>query len=198
MVKQVVRNYIYYSDAKIGELAQQLPVPWWQRALNRVSGFGASVAGTGANLNLRDSPPEPVLSTLQKVWRYLEAEGVIGTFDEPKQYVYGKLVFYYGTFDNPPVFFLVGSTERTIVALGGSKKHVRGQRDQQIRASENTHNVTMEPEVATLLYAASEIGSSREPIAIPTADTPPSWAIYVANMYKNWQFWEGRTMEFEV
>jgi hypothetical protein len=56
----------------------------------------------------------------------------------------------------------------------------------------------MEPEVATLLYAASDIGSSREPIAIPSADTPPSWAIYVANMYKNWQFWEGRTMEFEV
>jgi hypothetical protein len=137
---------------------------------------------------------------MQAVWRYLDEERLVGSFDEPRQFFYGQLEFYYGDFDtvNPPVWFLVGATDQTIVALGGSKKHVRGFRDQDVRPAENAQSVTMEPDVATLIYTA-EAGSSEAPINAPTAATDQDlWATPVALIHSNWQFQKGKKMVFEV
>jgi uncharacterized protein DUF7019 len=196
-----VRTYVYYSNDKIADLEQQLPVPpWWRRALGRIRGAGVGVpGGPSASVNVGPPNPEPILRTMQRVWRYLDSElKLVGTFDDSKEYFYGRLEFYYGIFDsvNPPVFFLVGATNQTIVALGGSKKHVRGHRDQEIRAAENAQNVTMEPDVAKLIHTASAAGSSiTMPAAAPGEDI---WASYVAGMYSNWSFWEGRKAVYEV
>ena len=137
---------------------------------------------------------------MQAVWVDLADEGLIGSFDEPEHFFYGQLVFYYGIFDmaDPPVFFLVGSTDRTIVGLGGSKRHVRGFRGREIPVADGAQAVVMEPDVATLIYTASE-GVSQVPTESPTAAPEEDIrAIHVAALYENWQFWKGKKMKFEI
>lgn len=194
------RTYVYYSDAKILELRQQMPLSRWERATRRVTEVGGTVLGTGGKIGIGPPASEPILLTMQAVWIDLFDEGLIGSFDEPEQFFYGRLVFYYGIFDevDPSVFFLVGATDRTIVGLGGSKKHVRGFRGREIPVADDAQAVVMEPDVATLIYTASETpsqGSTESLTAEPGEDIR---ANHVAGLYKNWQFWRGRKMEFEI
>jgi hypothetical protein len=202
MEPATLRTYIYYSDEKIRDLAQQLPLPsWWRRALGRVRGVGGTgPGGIGGKIDIGPPEPEPILRTMQKVWRQLDLRREVGTFDEPKRYFYGRLGFYYGTFDvvDPPVFFLVGATERTIVALGGSLKNVRGHRDREIRAAENAEKVTMEPDVAAVIHTASVTGPSDASMEPPSAPPTEDWAIHVAGIHRNWEGRKGSKMEFEV
>jgi hypothetical protein len=122
------RSYIYYSDRKILEQKAQVPQSKWKRAARRVAGVGVTVFGTGGTIDLGPPEPESILRDMQNVCMDLGQEGRIGTLDEPKDYFYGTLVFFYDVYDtvNPPVFFLVGATDRTIVGLGGSPDHMRG------------------------------------------------------------------------
>ena len=201
-VSQTRRTYVYYSDDKVLEHKQQVPSSRWQRAIERlkdVDEVEVTVLGTGAKVGIGPRASEPVLRTMQEMWVDLADEGRIGTFDEPREYFYGKLVFYYGLFNmvDPPVFFLVGATDQTIIALGGSQKHVRGHRGREIPVADDAQAVVMEPDVATLLYKASVAASPR-----PSTEFPPPApaddirAVHVAGLYKNWEFWEGRKMEY--
>lgn len=196
------RTYIYYSDRKILEWRQQVPPSRWERATRRLEGVDVSIIGIGGvSVKLGPPPSEPVLQTLRAMWVDLADEGMIGTFDEPRAYVYGVLTFNYGLFDivANPVLFLVGATDQTIVALGGSQTHVRGFRGAQIRAPENAQHALMESDVADFLHAAAQTG-----LPGPSADIPPRSpdedirAVHVAGLYANRQFWEGRKMEYEV
>ena len=191
------RTYIYYSDEKILGLKDDVPAPRWTRALGRVNKIGATVLGSGVEIGIGPPSSEPILQTLQAVWVDLADEGEIGTFDDPaKRYFYGKLPFYYGLFKlvDPPIFFLVGATEKTIVALGGEWKHVRGFRGHEVPvADEGAQAVVVEPDVATVLYEAS---GAPEIEALTEKDDIR--AIHVAGLYGNWKFWKGRKLEFEV
>jgi hypothetical protein len=193
------RTYIYYSDEKILALKDEVPPPRWTRALGRVNKIGATVLGSGGEISIGPPSSEPILQTLQAVWVDLADEGEIGTFDDPaKRYFYGTLTFYYGLFKlvDPPVFFLVGATDKTIVALGGAWKHVRGfrGRDEIPIPDEGAQPVVVEPDVATVLYESS--GASTEIEALTGNDDIR--AIHVAGLYHNWKFWKGKKLEFEV
>ena len=156
------------------------------------------VLGTGATIGIRAPEPEPILRTLQTVWMDLADEGLIGSFDEPREYFYGKLVFYYDLFNvvDPPVIFLVGETDQTIVALGGSQKHVRGFRDREIPVSEDAHGVFMEPDVAMLIHEAEAPGALDKPPTIEPGEDIRAY--YVAQLYKSWREKKVGKMEFEV
>lgn len=198
-MEQARRTYIYYSDDKI--LAQQarVPKPRWKRATGRVNQAGVMVLGTGLSVGLGPPETEPILRTMQGVWMDLGDEGAIGTFDEPEKYFYGRLTFYYGIFEmvDPAVFFLVGATDRTIVALGGSKHHVRGFRGRPVPVPDKeAQPVVMEPDVATLIYESALPEASAE--IAPARPGEDIRAIHVALMHQNWEFWKGRRMEFEV
>ncbi len=193
------RTYIYYSDDKILELRQQIPLSRWERATRRVTSVGATVLGTGGNIGIGPPASEPILRTMQAVWIDPFDGGLIGSFDEPEQFFYGELVFYHGFFDmvDPPVFFLVGATDRTIVGLGGSKRHVRGFRGREIPVADDAQAVVMEPDVATLIYN-SEAGSQRSTENLTAVPGVDSRALQVANLYENWQFREGKMAKFEI
>jgi hypothetical protein len=193
------RSYVYYSDRKILELQAQVPSSRLKRAFNRVEQVGATVFGTGGTIAIRPPEEEPLLRAMQTVWMDLGDEGRIGTFDEPKDFFYGTLVFFYDVYDtvDPPVFFLLGATDRTIVGLGGSTDHVRGFRGRQIRAKEGSPYVVMEPDVAEVIYRAEARRRRKEEIS-PTAPAQDLRAIHVAGMLKNWEGCKGNKMEFEV
>jgi hypothetical protein len=196
------RTYIYYSDEKILALKDAVPTTRWRRALDalgRVNEFGVTVLGSGVKLGIGPPSAEPILQKLQGVWADLADEGEIGTFDDPaKRYVYGTLTFHYGLFKlvDPPLFYLTGATERTIVAFGGKWEHVRGFRNpgQIPIPDEGATPVVVEPDVVAVLYAAA--GAS---IEIETlSENDDIRAVHTAALYNNRPFWEGKTLEFEV
>jgi hypothetical protein len=193
------RTYIYYSERKVLELKDDVPPSRWKRAASRVAGVGVTVFGTGAKIDLGPPEREPILRTMQNLWMDLGEEGEIGTFDEPKRYFYGTLVFYHDVYDtvDPPVFFLVGATDRTIVGLGGSPDHVRGFRGRQIRAAHGAPRVVMEPDVADVIYRAELAPAEQEEIT-PAGPGQDIRAIHLAKMYESWRSWKGKKMEFEV
>jgi hypothetical protein len=200
-MEQISRTYLYYSDDKILQYKQQVPASRWERAIRRVNQIGFTVVGTGPTFTIGPPASEPILRTMQEMWIDLADEGRIGTFDEPREYVYGRLDFHYGLYNivDPPVLFLVGATDRTIVALGGSQKHVRGFRDREIRVAEDAQAVFVEPDVPNLILQAEALsqGAPAETMT-PAAPDEDIRAQDVARLYEDWQSRQIRRMEFEV
>ena len=87
---------------------------------------GAAEAHSG--VKLREPEHDPILQLLQSVWKKLDRQRAVGTFDEPKSFFYGQLEFYYAEYQEKPlpspVLFLAGATDRTVLGLGGSLKYV--------------------------------------------------------------------------
>lgn len=198
-MEQIRRTYIYYSDDKILRLRRQIPLGRWERVKQRLGGVEVTVLGSGARISMVPPGEETILSSLQRVWVDLDEQGRIDTFDEPEEFVYGKLVFYYGIFDmfDPPLFVLAGATDRTIVVLGGQKIHVRGFRDREIRVAPDAAPIVMEPEVATVLYASEAALPGARTQSLTAAPDEDLRAGYAAKMYRDWN-WQGNKMEFEV
>ena len=195
-MEQIRRTYIYYSDDKILDLRQQIPLGRWEKVKQRLGGVEVTVLGSGAKISMVPPGEDTILSSLQRVWADLDDQGRIGTFDGPREFVYGKLVFYYGVFDmfDPPLFILAGATDSTIIVLGGQKIHVRGFRDREIRVAPDAVPIVMEPEVGTVLYASMFEARTENLTAAPDEDVR---AGYAAKMYSDWN-WRGNKMEFEV
>lgn len=171
-----------------------------RRALSRSGELEVKVGGTGGKVAIGPAESEPVLRSMQEMWADLLNYGRIGSFDRPREYFHGKLVFYYGLFNivDPPVFFLVGATDETIVALGGSQKHVRGHRGRDIPVADDAGAVVMEPDVADLIYEA-EVSSTQTLLeSQPQAPVDDIRADHVALLYNKWRFIKGEKMEFEV
>src|SRR5215469_13841280 len=100
-------------------------------------------SGVGAVLKHKEQE-ETRYSKLKLVLRYLEDQQAIGWIDAPKEYFQGTLSMRWGLFpekdkpyqqglagmlpgmDHPHIAFFGGSTNRTIVGLAGSPKHVLG------------------------------------------------------------------------
>ena len=194
------RTYIYYSDDKIRDYQQQVTPSKWKSALRRLEQLEAKVLGSGGTLKFGPPASDPILRSMQTMFSDLANQGLVGTFDEPRRYFHGTLEFHYGFFNlvNPPVIFLVGATDRTLVALGGSQKHVRGFRDRkEIPVADGARAVVMEPDVATLIYASEASPPGLPPEEPPLARGEDIRARHVAGMYKNWKS-RGEKMEFEV
>lgn len=128
-----LKNYVYISDTKLINLCSQIP-----------KGILETIAGE-LNINVkfvlleagvtmkRDLPRETRYTRLQVVVNYLEKHqpSDIGTIDAPKIYFKGVLPMHWRLIPPPPsdqtkLVYWGGSTERTILGLGGSSQHVIG------------------------------------------------------------------------
>ena len=118
-----LRYYVYLSNAKVDMLLAQVDPGFARRRTTEVS---VNLPGVGARRGV-DADPDRV-SRLERVVRYLEDHGDLGTVDEPGQYFWGLLPMRWGRAAAPepgPVYF-GGRTELTIVCLGGSASHLIG------------------------------------------------------------------------
>jgi hypothetical protein len=104
------RYYLYVSDSKVDMLLAQMDPSFTRKRTTELSlnltvlaGKHASEAPAGGERTAR----------LQRVVRYLEEHGDLGTVDEPGQFFWGLMPLRWGPFP-------------TVVGLGGSGHHVLG------------------------------------------------------------------------
>jgi hypothetical protein len=118
------RYYLYVSDSKVDMLLAQMDPSFTRKRTTELSlnltvlaGKHASEAPAGGERTAR----------LQRVVRYLEEHGDLGTVDEPGQFFWGLMPLRWGPFPTEPTLvYFGGETERTVVGLGGSGHHVLG------------------------------------------------------------------------
>lgn len=116
-----LRYYVYLSETKIEMLFGQIP----RAARDDLSAefkinlgvVSSSVQGRG-----RSTMQSQVLATE----KYLSSEGMVGTVDEPAEFFEGSMTMRWGPIEDSPAVLFVGSTDETIVGLGGSLQHVLG------------------------------------------------------------------------
>ena len=180
-----IRKYMYVSLPRVDEAYGQSATRS-ARAFARWRGGGISVVGTGPTVNLDRSEQRFELQReLQHVREHLNDTGQLGTLDEPQEYFYGRISMFYAAFDNvnPAVLYLVGETERTVVALGGPLMHVVGRNEASAKSREGARMVISEREV-TRAVAHAQRERHRNANESPTP--PPQterWELDVVETY---------------
>jgi hypothetical protein len=126
-----VQHYIYVSDTKVDMLAAQVP-----RRLRDQIAADLKLDVKVLAVSIKQAPAEETrYSKLALITRYLTHHGDVGTMDEPKAYFMGTLPMRWGELRDwkdrvgpagSPAIYFVGETDATVVALGGSMRHVLG------------------------------------------------------------------------
>lgn len=177
-------DFFYVSDTKLDWLYDRFPQSWWRRALGRISGANITILGFGGGASVH-ATEKTRMQKLRWVEHRLNESDEVGSVDQPKHYFAGRIAMYYGAFDmvDPPVMYLVGESDRTIVALGGSLHHVRGRSVESTRAREDAKRTIFEPEVARAVRRAQ---TSVDSLPTFAAQRDQQWAIDVAETYWHW------------
>jgi hypothetical protein len=152
------RYYVYVSDSKIDMLLAQMDPAFTRKRTTELSlnltvlaGKRSSEAPAGGERTAR----------LQRVVRYLEDHGDLGTVDEPGQFFWGLLPVRWGPFPTEPTLvYFGGATERTVVGLGGSGSHVLG----AAAAADSAIPRSMTPALLAGLRTDPQIGALAETI----------------------------------
>jgi hypothetical protein len=119
------RYYVYISDSKIDMLCQQIDPGLGRK---RTSEVKLNVVGLGGQRRTEIPAGGERIVRLSRVIRHLEEYGDVGSIDVPGQYFRGLLPLQWGPFGEveSSLVYFGGHTERTILGLGGSGKHVLG------------------------------------------------------------------------
>lgn len=117
--------YVYVSDSKIDMLLPQIDPGFGAK---RKAELGVSLKVLTAKRTV-ETPANDRIARLETVVRHLRDHGDLGSVDEPGQFFWGLLPMRWGPFPadgESPLVFFGGRTERTVVGLGGSLRHVLG------------------------------------------------------------------------
>ena len=116
-----MRYYVYLSETKIDMLFGQIP----RAARDDLSAefkINLGVVSSSVRGGERSTQQRRVLA----IDKYLRSQRMVGTVDEPAEYFEGSLSMRWGPLDKGPAVLFTGSTDRTVLALGGSLRHVLG------------------------------------------------------------------------
>jgi hypothetical protein len=117
-----MRSFVYLSTAKLEPLYAHVREPIRKRVAVAL-GISVPVLPVAPRLEAEVRPPSTSeIGMLAVVLSHLDEAGAIGTVDEPRAYFGGRLTLNWGSADE--FVFLSGSTERTLVALTGSNRHM--------------------------------------------------------------------------
>ena len=159
------RRYMYLSPTRLDELYADAATRR-DRAAERSRGGGIKVLGSGVDVPLdRPEQRHRVNREVERVRRYLEREGRLGTLDDPWEHFYGRMSMVYVPVEHvrPAVVYLVGETEQTVVALGGPLKNMVGRDPESSKSDETALGVLSEKQVAAAIVDAQ----SKKGIEVP-------------------------------
>jgi hypothetical protein len=120
---------MYVSKNKVEDLIESLPPTFWSRLSAKV-GFALPPVQLEASLKER---PETRSAIREQIEKTLRKQGRLGSVDEPPpfveghaRYVVGELTMRWAVHEDirPQIVWFVGSTDRTLIALGGRARHL--------------------------------------------------------------------------
>jgi uncharacterized protein DUF7019 len=115
--------YLYVSDSKVDMLLPQIDP-------GRVGRHTTEVVVTlkifSAKRSVESSAEVTRFARLERVVRHLQDFGDLGPIDAPGQFFGGIMPVRWGSFHGTSLVYFGGETERTVVGLGGSGRHVLG------------------------------------------------------------------------
>ena len=136
-----MKYYVYISDAKVDMLLAQIPHDAKQRFATE---FKFDLKLLSASRKTETEAEDNRYTRLDAVVTFIREYGNLGTVDEPNEYVEGSLDMRWGPYgeddEKGSLIYFGGVTERTIVGLGGSMKHVIGNSGQT-----NAHSHSFTP-----------------------------------------------------
>lgn len=116
-----MRYYVYLSETKIDMLFGQIPRAA-REDLSAELKINLGVVSSSVKGGERSTPERRVVA----IEEYLRSKRMVGTVDEPSEFFEGSLSMRWGPIDRGPAVVFTGSTDRTVLALGGSLRHVVG------------------------------------------------------------------------
>jgi hypothetical protein len=116
--------YLYISDIKVDMLLSQIDAGFDRK---RATEIGADLKFVSVKHSVESATADRV-TRLERVLRYLDGSGDVGTVDVPGPYFRGRLPMRWGSpaAGRASLVYFGGRTERTIVGLGGASGHVLG------------------------------------------------------------------------
>ncbi|WP_263353309.1 DUF7019 family protein [Acidicapsa acidisoli] len=122
-----MKYYIYISDAKVDMLFPQVPHDIKKKVALE---FKMDLKLLSASRKTETESEDNRIARLETVVDFIREYGDIGTADRPGEYIEDTLSMRWGYYgfqrDDNPVVYFGGETERTILGLGGSTKHLIG------------------------------------------------------------------------
>lgn len=144
--------YLYVSDSKVDMLLAQIDPT---RIGKRTAEVGVTLSFFTAKRSVESSVEAARFARLERVVRYLQDFGDLGPIDAPGQFFGGVMPVRWGSFHGTSLVYFGGETERTVVGLGGSGKHVLGTSGQP---DEHALARSVMPSLLDGLAAEPEIG----------------------------------------
>lgn len=121
--------YLYVSTAKLDVLYGQVAVPRSEKKTFEWS-LTVGLAKLSRKVEAAEEPGEQ--DKLNLVRKELEAEGLVGTVDEPSEYIRGILPMRWGLLadvgrpeEEPPLVLFTSNAGDRVIGLGGSARHVK-------------------------------------------------------------------------
>jgi Family of unknown function (DUF7019) len=168
---------LYLSTRKVEEDFARIRPPHWKRAGKAMLQVLGLVTVTVPYVQIKVSAPKEERDEIQKlnaVWKDLLKHDQVGTIDEPKRYFHGRCAMRAMPFTetNPPVLWLAGETESTILGLGGALDHAHLSVD--AKASANAKITMFETDVAKTIAETIPIDEAHRRLAV---DDEEEWTI---------------------
>jgi uncharacterized protein DUF7019 len=162
------RRYLYISRHRLDELRGQSAA-----GHGRVTGVSAQVLGSGGCIQ-RGPPDErsKLYREIESVHQHLNKEGTVGTPDAPLKYFFGRLSMFIVPFDEikPSVLYLVGETQRSVIALAGPLKYMVGLDPGDAKSRDGAKFIHGEPEVVAAI--ADSLANGDEGRSTPASGRP--------------------------
>jgi len=124
------KYYLYVSKAKLDMLCSQVGSSGKEK---KSFEWGLDLKAFKAIRKVESEDEPDRDDKLKAVIEALEQSQIVGTVDEPKDYVKGTLSMRWGIYrdagrptEEPPLVYFGGRTEKTILGFGGSSRHVEG------------------------------------------------------------------------
>ena len=120
-----MKFYIYISDSKIDMLLAQIPREQKRKIATEFK-FDLKVLSASRKSEVESEDNRFV--RLETVIAFIREYGNVGSVDDPNEYVQDELSMRWGPYDaiDSPLVYFAGETEKTVVGLAGSKKHLIG------------------------------------------------------------------------
>lgn len=173
-----MKYYIYISDSKVDMLLAQIP---HEQKKKIATEFKVDLKLLSASRRAEAEDESNRFTRVEAVATFIREYGNVGSVDAPDEYVEGDMLMRWGPYlntsafsrDDSPLVYFGASTDRTIIGLGGSAKHVIGN-----TGPSSTHSHSITPMLIGYLKANLEPGGGED---LPgRMDTEPLWAVSLA------------------